>query len=69
MLKLYRTRDGDKEYWEAWESDDGITVHWGRLGDRGETREVPRKGREASSKVIDREAEPASGQGRDPVQD
>jgi hypothetical protein len=44
-------------YWEAWESDDGITVHWGRLGERGETREVARKTRESSVKVIEREAQ------------
>lgn len=57
MLKLYRMKSGDKEYWEAWETDDGITVHWGQLGERGETRLVPRKGSESSSQAIEREAQ------------
>ncbi len=63
MLKLYRTTGDRREYWEAWENDRTITVHWGDLGERGETREVPLKGREDSSKAIEREAEPARAEG------
>jgi hypothetical protein len=63
MLKLYRTTGDKREYWEAWENDRTITVHWGDLGERGETRELPLKGREDSSKAIEREAEPARAEG------
>ncbi|HTC93842.1 MAG TPA: hypothetical protein VK699_10355 [Terriglobales bacterium] len=36
MPKLYM---GDR-YWEAWHDTDKVTIHWGVLGNRGETRIV-----------------------------
>jgi hypothetical protein len=42
MLKLYkRDADGRLAYHEAWHSDSGITEHWGRVGELGQTREHP----------------------------
>jgi hypothetical protein len=41
MLKLYRLSNSTKEYWETWDNEDGShTVHWGELGNRGQTKIV-----------------------------
>lgn len=43
MLKLYKFTGDTKMYWETWEEEDGGHVlHWGRLGTKGETRQVKR---------------------------
>ncbi len=41
MLKLYKKIDGVLHYWETWDKDDktGI-IHWGIVGERGESKEV-----------------------------
>jgi hypothetical protein len=63
MLKLYKMSDNEKQYWEAWENDDGSqTVHWGVLGTMGDTKvvrssllkSVENKVKEESEKVISR---------------
>lgn len=42
MLKLYRLTETTKEYWETWEeSEDSHVVHWGTLGTKGKTKNVP----------------------------
>lgn len=59
MLKLYRTTDGVTEYWEAWEDTrTKVIVHWGKLGEKGESRKVSVKSGESSSQIIERQAEP-----------
>lgn len=41
MLKLYKFTDGGKEYWETWDNEDGShTVHWGKLGTKGNSKIV-----------------------------
>lgn len=41
MLKLYKMDDRPPRYWETWDNTDGShTVHWGVLGQTGETRTV-----------------------------
>ncbi len=41
MLKLYRFGDDADEYWETWETEDGVhVVHWGELGTEGQTRQL-----------------------------
>ena len=41
MLKLYRSYELRKEYWETWEDREGVhTVHWGELGTRGQVKAV-----------------------------
>jgi immunity protein 39 of polymorphic toxin system len=37
MLKLYRLSPGEPRYWETWETPGGVTIHSGRLGEKGET--------------------------------
>ncbi len=57
MIKLYRTRDGVTEYWEAWEEGRSkATLHWGKLGATGESRSV--SSTLGASTLIERESKP-----------
>lgn len=38
VTKLYRATADGMEYWENWTRDGTTTVHWGRVGERGEVR-------------------------------
>ena len=41
MLKLYKNKDGVISYWETWDNDEKSgTIHWGELGQRGQSRTV-----------------------------
>lgn len=43
MLKLYKLTGDTKMYWESWEEEGGgHIVHWGRLGTKGDTRQIKR---------------------------
>ena len=37
MLKLYKQIDGAFHYTEAWRNGGEVTLHWGRVGDRGKS--------------------------------
>jgi hypothetical protein len=39
MIKLYKRIEGILHYHEAWLTDGVITEHWGRVGERGASRE------------------------------
>jgi hypothetical protein len=41
LLKLYKKEDNRTLYWEAWDEDDEIVIHFGQLGQLGETTTVP----------------------------
>jgi hypothetical protein len=58
MVKLYRTSRGVTEYWEAWITATDVTIHWGKLGEEGETRELPHEAGLHPSEIIKREAKP-----------
>lgn len=55
MIKLYKTGD-QTHYWEAWGTATEVTIHWGVLGERGETREIAIKASENPNRIIEREA-------------
>ncbi|WP_336367915.1 hypothetical protein [Marinobacter sp. C2H3] len=41
VLKLYRLAGSKKDYWETWDNGDGThTVHWGKLGTHGQSKEI-----------------------------
>lgn len=41
MLKLYKMDEQPPRYWETWNNDDGShTVHWGVLGETGDSKTV-----------------------------
>lgn len=56
MVKLYRTSGGVTEYWEAWFTASEVTIHWGKLGEEGESREIPFEAGLHPSEIIKREA-------------
>ncbi|MBJ6763636.1 hypothetical protein JGU66_22940 [Myxococcaceae bacterium JPH2] len=57
MLKLYK-KDGDTlHYWEAWEHDGELTVHWGAVGQMGEHKKLPIPPGEDVDMLIAQEAE------------
>ncbi|MGD0901913.1 MAG: hypothetical protein ABR924_03125 [Terracidiphilus sp.] len=59
MLKLYRTTERVTEYWEAWEdTPTRVIVHWGKIGEKGDSRKVSVKSGTRPSGIIKREAEP-----------
>ncbi|MEL6302456.1 MAG: hypothetical protein AAFV47_11025 [Pseudomonadota bacterium] len=58
MLKLYKMDEKPPRYWETWDNDDGShTVHWGVLGQTGETKTVksslPKKATDKIQSEID----------------
>lgn len=41
MLKLYKRIDNELDYWETWDKSEKIgIVHWGKVGETGEDKEV-----------------------------
>jgi hypothetical protein len=58
MIKLYRTKSGVTEYWEAWITATDVTVHSGKLGEEGEMRELPHEAGLHPSEIVKREAKP-----------
>ncbi|SHM84080.1 WGR domain-containing protein [Flavobacterium saccharophilum] len=41
MFKLYKVRDNQLYYWETWNKDEKTAIfHWGKVGERGENKEV-----------------------------
>ncbi len=67
MLKLYRKSNAVIEYWEAWSSSIEITIHWGTLGDKGESRELPLEPGVNPDETIKREAKPIRASGFKPL--
>src|SRR5438067_13357297 len=51
MIKLYKRDKKGIRYWEAWDTNRKVVVHWGNLGENGETREIRLKG-EPAEQVI-----------------
>jgi hypothetical protein len=67
MLKLYRTTESGTEYWEAWNTATEITLHSGKLGDRGQNRKLPIEPGVHPSDTIKREAKPFRAAGFEPI--
>jgi hypothetical protein len=40
MIKLYRKSQDGIHYWETWDHDSAHTIHWGVLGENGESKEI-----------------------------
>src|SRR6266436_2373421 len=40
MIKLYRKSQDGIDYWETWDHNGVHTVHWGKLGERGQSKEL-----------------------------
>lgn len=68
MIKLYRFDDEGLRYHEAWATLDGITEHWGRVGERGETREHPRPDGAHEQEALELVLAPARAAGFEPIE-
>jgi hypothetical protein len=40
VLKLYKKTEHGTQYWEAWDADGEVMVHWGTMGERGQTQSI-----------------------------
>jgi predicted DNA-binding WGR domain protein len=56
MIKLYRNDGEMLHYWEAWNTNNEITIHWGAVGQEGDTREITLPPGNDVSSVIEAEA-------------
>lgn len=55
------------EYWEAWATANEITLHWGKLGEDGESQEIPIKPGINPNDTIRSEAKPVRAAGFRPL--
>jgi predicted DNA-binding WGR domain protein len=57
VLKLYKADGGGiLHYWEAWDEQMGITVHWGIVGNEGTTTKLSFSPDDNAAEIIRREA-------------
>jgi predicted DNA-binding WGR domain protein len=56
MLKLYKRARDVTKYWEAWSVDHEVTIHWGILGEIGETRTIQAETGKSVKSIITRES-------------
>jgi hypothetical protein len=59
MIRLYK-RDGDGiHYWQAWRHQRIVVLHWGRVGEKGRTRQIRlRKGQTAKAVIEEAARQP-----------
>jgi hypothetical protein len=64
MVKLYRRGGQAVEYWEAWDEANGfVTVHWGKLGQTGQSKSMRVPPGEPAEAFIAALAQPRRGEG------
>lgn len=63
LLKLYKREEDTTLYWEAWDEDDQIVIHFGELGQMGETTNIPINEFEPPDAAIQRQADEARAAG------
>jgi len=63
MIKLYNKTGDAIRYWEAWNTSSEVTIHWGILGENGETREIQLHPGDDAKKVIGQEAKQPRAEG------
>lgn len=57
MIKLVKEVDNELVYWEVWKDGKTLTIHYGVVGDTGETEKVNLKLFEKAEKVMEKLAE------------
>ena len=68
MLKLYKLTKDEKLYWETWDNGDGThTVHWGKLGTEGNSKEVKSSLFKKATNIIQEEIDTMVSQGYSPI--
>lgn len=70
MLKLYKNVNDTLHYWETWDKDDNTCcVHWGVVGDRGQSEEINSGLLTPYTKKIQKLARQKISEGYDEVED
>ena len=71
MIKLYKKSDAGSHYWETWENNGVHTIHWGTLGERGQSKEIKDAFLKPAAKVVRSEMNKMIDQGYEeiPVED
>jgi hypothetical protein len=67
LLKLYRRKRRTIEYHEAWVNGPTITEHWGKVGDRGKTRDHAPQPGISDMENLERVLAPARSKGFAPI--
>jgi hypothetical protein len=67
MLKLYKRLEDKLLYWEAWNDANEVVVHWGSVGDRGDSRVVVLRAGDDPSSIIQQEAKIPRAEGYDTI--
>ncbi len=65
MLRLYKKEGDALRYWEAWVDDNGLSVHWGTVGEMGEHKTSPIPPGEDPDMVLAEAAGPLVDEGYD----
>ncbi len=70
MFKLYKFTDNKKEYWETWDNENGThTVHWGKLGEKGESKIIKSSMFKKAETIIQKEIDELISKGFQPIED
>jgi hypothetical protein len=68
MLKLYKFTPDSKQYWETWDNLDGThTVHWGTLGEKGESTIIQKSAGRKPEILIQQEIDGLMAEGYRPI--
>jgi hypothetical protein len=68
LLKLYKREEQTMLYWEAWDENDDVLIHFGELGQMGETTTIPLAEFEPPETAIQRHAQEAREAGFDEIE-
>lgn len=63
MNKLYRKAEDGIHYWETWEVDGVHTVHWGKVGERGQEKEFRNFLLRSAAKTVQAQIEEKTAEG------
>lgn len=63
MTKLYKKVDNFLHYWEIWDDDKTLTIHWGKLGETGNSKDIKIKFWQKIDKIAQEEIEKAQKKG------
>ncbi len=55
MTKLYKDVDNFLHYWEIWDNKNVITIHWGKLGETGDSKNINVKFYQNLNKIVKNE--------------
>jgi len=67
MIKLYRKTDDAIHYWETWDNNGVHTIHWGKLGERGQSNELKDSLFRSASKAIKPQIEEKQAEGYEEI--